>query len=91
MDNKHKAVHGTGENKPHDLTVRVSICELEIQNLKYQLKYLCKPFIERQRKSSGIEHLTMDELLKTKPKTKVADKSFGRKIAGQVSKLIRGK
>ncbi len=49
MDNKKKRVHVTDETKNKDLTVRVSICELEIKNLKYQLQFLCKPFMEKQR------------------------------------------
>jgi len=79
------------DKKPHDLTIRVSICELEIKNLKHQLQYLCKPFIDKQKKSSVINELSMDELLKTGRNPETSGKSLGKKIAGKFRNLIKDK
>jgi hypothetical protein len=79
------------ENKSHDLTLRVTVCELEIKNLKYQLHYLCKPFIPKQKKSSAVETLNMNDLIKTGQKLKAAEKSLGDKIAGKFRDLIKRK
>ena len=78
------------DNKPHELIARVAVCELEIKNLKYQFYNLCLPSLNK-KKSSGIENLTIEELVNAGHKAKAAEKGFGTKLAGKFRKLINGK
>jgi len=70
-----------------NLTSRVNICELEIKKLKHQFNALWEPFIRRQKKSSAIEKLLVEELLNSGSK----EKNLSRKIATKISKFINGK
>ena len=82
MDSKQKNVHGTEESKNQDLSVRVSICELEIKNLKYQLHYLCKPVVDL-KKPSSVKDIAMSELVKA------GQKGLGDKFISKMKKLIK--
>jgi hypothetical protein len=79
------------DEKPHDLTLRVSLCEIEIKNLKYQFHVFCNAFMNKHKKASSIEKLTVGELLKAGEKTGMDEKGFSRKIANKISRFINGK
>ena len=73
-----------------DLMLRISICEFEIKKIRQQLHHFCKPFIDEHKKSSVIENMTIEELIRI-GKSKAAEKNIGNKIAGKFRTLIRGK